>query len=79
MNGKVYNVLKFIAQVALPAATALFVALASIWNWPYKEAIAGTLAAIDTFLGAILMIDSNNYFKNKKIIDVNKDEGEGND
>ena len=82
MNGKLYDILKFIAQIVLPAVTTLWVTIATIWGWPYVEAVAGTLAAIDTFLGAVLMIDSNNYFKTRHIVDipkditVNNDEGE---
>ena len=83
MQGKLYDALKFIAQIVLPAVITLWVTVATIWGLPYVEAIAGTLAAIDAFLGAVLMIDSNNYFKTRKIIEVyedktvDNDEGEG--
>lgn len=63
MSNKVYDILKFIAQILLPALATLYFALASIWNLPYGEEIVGTITAVDTFLGAILMINSNKYNK----------------
>ena len=63
MNNKVYDVLKWIALVCLPALTALWLTLANIWGWPYAEAIGATMAAITTFLGAILGISSISYAK----------------
>ena len=66
MSNKVYDILKFIAQIVLPAVGTLYFALASIWGLPYGEQIVGTITAIDTFLGAILGISSNNYMKKTK-------------
>ena len=63
MNNKVYDVLKLIALVVLPALTALWLTLANIWGWPYAEAIGATMAAITTFLGAILGVSSISYAK----------------
>lgn len=66
MSNKTYDILKYIAQIVLPALATLYFALASIWNLPYGEQIVGTITAIDTFLGAILMISSKNYNSKKK-------------
>lgn len=63
MNNKVYDILKWIALVALPAVTTLWLALASIWGFPYAEAIGATLAAITAFLGTLLGISSVQYAK----------------
>lgn len=63
MSNKVYNVLKFIAQIVLPALATLYVTIASLWRLPFPEEISGTIMAIDTFLGAVLMISSSNYNK----------------
>ena len=61
MSNKVYDVLKYIAQIVLPAIATLYFALAGIWNFPYGEEVVGTITAIDTFLGVILGISSANY------------------
>ena len=63
MNNKVYDVLKWIALVGLPALTALWLTLANIWGFPYAEAVGATMAAVTTFLGAVLGISSIQYQK----------------
>ncbi len=63
MSNKVYDVLKYIAQIVLPAVGTFYFALAGIWGFPFGEEIVGTITALDTFLGAILMISSANYNK----------------
>ena len=63
MNNKTYDVLKYIAQVVLPALGTLYFALASIWGLPFSEEIVGTITAIDAFLGVLLKISSDNYYK----------------
>lgn len=64
MSNKVYDVLKWIAQYILPALGTLYFALAGIWGFPYGEQIVGTITAIDTFLGVVLGLSSNTYYKN---------------
>lgn len=61
MSNKLYDILKFIAQIILPALGTLYFALASIWGLPYAEQIVGTITAIDTFLGAVLKISTVRY------------------
>lgn len=66
MTNKTYDVLKFIAQIVLPALGTLYAALAPLWNLPYSEQIVGTIVAIDAFLGALLGLSSANYYKKGK-------------
>ena len=63
MNNKVYDILKWIALILLPALGTLYFALANIWGFPYAEQIVGTITAIDTFLGVLLGISNNSYKK----------------
>lgn len=63
MSDKMYDILKWIAQILLPALGTLYFALAAIWGFPYAEQIVGTITAIDTFLGVILGISSSQYKK----------------
>ena len=65
MTNKTYDVLKWIAQIALPAIGTLYAALAGIWGFPYGEQIVGTILAVDTFLGAVLQISTAQYNKTK--------------
>lgn len=63
MENKTYDVLKWIAQVLLPAAGTLYFALAGIWGLPFGEEVVGTITAVDAFLGAILMLSTSQYNK----------------
>lgn len=72
MNNKTYDILKYIACIVLPALATLILTVFKIWGIPYGEAIAGTITAIDTFLGAILQVSSVKYKKVKEQEEKNK-------
>lgn len=61
MSNKVYDVLKYIALILLPALGTLYFALAKIWGFPYAAEVVGTISAVDAFLGALLKISTDNY------------------
>lgn len=63
MSGKLYDVLKYICQIALPAIGTLYFALAGIWGFPYGEQVVGTITAVDTCLGVLLKLSSDQYYK----------------
>ena len=69
-NSKVYDVLKWIVLVCLPALTTLWLTIGAIWSLPYTEPIGATLGAITVFLGALLGISSIQY---KRLESENKD------
>lgn len=66
LSNKVYDVLKWIAQIVLPALGALYFGLSSIWGLPYGEEVVGTIAVVDTFLGALLGISTAQYNKTQQ-------------
>lgn len=66
MSNKTYDILKYVAQIVLPAIATLYFALAQIWSLPYGEQIVGTITAIDAFLGALLGISTMKYNKEDK-------------
>lgn len=63
LNDRVYDWLKWIVMVAIPALTVAYVALSGIWGWPYADEIAKTSAAVCTLLGALLGISTAQYNK----------------
>ena len=65
LKKETYDVLKWIAQILLPAAATLYVAVSGIWGFPYAKEVAGTISAVDLFIGALLGISSMNYYKEK--------------
>ena len=63
MSDKIYDILKWVALIFIPALGTLYFAISAIWGLPYGEQIVGTLTAVDTFLGALLGISTYQYNK----------------
>ena len=60
---KVFDVLKWICIIGLPAIATLWYTLGKIWGFPYLVEIESTIVAINAFLGAILGISTIGYNK----------------
>lgn len=64
LSNKVYDVLKWIVLVVMPAISVLLVALTKAWKWDIPiDAIVVTFASIETFLGSLIGISTNTYNK----------------
>lgn len=63
ISNKLYDILKWLVIIVLPAAGTLYAALSTVWGWTYSEEIVTTITAVDTFLGAVLCISSATYNK----------------
>lgn len=61
LSNEMYDTIKWITTIFMPAVTVLYVALADIWHLPYPTQVAGTLTALVIFLGALLQISSLEY------------------
>lgn len=66
LNDKIYDVLKWVALIVLPAIATLYTALAGIWGLPFAEEIPATITAIDLFIGALLGVSTAQYNKEDK-------------
>ena len=64
-SDRVYDVLKWLVLIVLPALGVLYAALAGLWGWPYVKEVCGTLAAVETFLGALIGVSTASYRKDK--------------
>lgn len=71
LSNKIYDILKWIAQLLLPAIGTLYFAIANIWGLPYGEQVVGTITAVDAFLGVLLGISSAQY---NALLSKNSDE-----
>ena len=60
LQNNTYDKLKLVALLLIPLITFLS-AVGDIWSIPYCTQITATLAALDTLLGALLKISSDNY------------------
>lgn len=63
MTNKKYNILKYCATIVMPAFTTFSTAMLTIWDVPYGEAISASIAALNTFIGAIVVKASKDYNK----------------
>lgn len=62
-KNKIYDILKNISLIILPAVATFYGSLGKIWNFPNTEQVVLTITALDTFLGALLGISNMNYKK----------------
>ena len=65
MSDKVYDILKWVVMIVLPACSALYASLAPVWGWGNVEQITVTLSAIQLFLGSLIGISTSNVKKTK--------------
>ena len=63
---KIYDILKYISQVFLPALTVFVGVVLKCFNVEYTDIVITIMTAFDAFLGSVLMISSNNYNKTKE-------------
>ncbi len=54
----IYDTIKYIVTIILPAVSVLYVGLAGIWGWPYADEVSRTIAVVYTFLCAVMGISS---------------------
>ena len=66
LKNEVYDVLKWVVMIVIPALTTAYVGLAAIWGFPYADEVAKTSAVICTLLGALLGISTAQYNKEQK-------------
>lgn len=66
MSNKLYDVLKWVALVALDAIGLLYQEIANIWGLPYGDAIFKTCVAVSVFLGALIGVSSAQYNSKNK-------------
>lgn len=66
MSNKVYDVLKWITLVFLPALTTLTGAILTTFNVGCTDVVLTIMTAVTTFMGAVLGISNINYNKNKE-------------
>lgn len=65
MNNTVYDILKWVALIAMPAFAILYESLAATWGLPFGEQISETITALDLFLGVVLGVSNATYNSGK--------------
>jgi hypothetical protein len=62
LSDSAYNVVKKSATIVFPALSALYIAVAQIWNFDHVDQVVGTLAAINTFFGVLIQLSKKSYY-----------------
>lgn len=73
ISNKVYDVLKWICLVCIPAFSTFLFSLSCIFHWDWGEIAVGVLTAVDTFLGALIGVSTVQYNKGQKDEDSKAD------
>ena len=76
LNNKVYDVLKWLTIIFLPALAKLIEDVFALWGIPYGAKIGSTIIYVEIFLGSIIAVSTISYnAKMKKIEnDLSEDE-----
>lgn len=61
LDNRVYDILKWLVMIAIPALTTAYVGLAGVWGWPCADDVAKTAAVVCTLLGSLLGISTAEY------------------
>lgn len=78
INSKLFDVLKWVVMICIPACTTAFVGLDSVFNWGYGEIVAKVSAIVCTLLGTLLGLSSITYYKDGKLQPPDEGDEEGN-
>lgn len=70
LSNGLYDKIKFVALILLPAVGTLYFGVAGIWNLPAAEQVVGTIVAVDTFLGVLLGFSTSKYKEDKYAGDI---------
>lgn len=63
LSNKVYDILKWVVIIAIPALSTAYVGLAAIWGWPFADEVAKTASVVCVLLGALLGVSTAQYNK----------------
>lgn len=75
LSNKLYDALKWVTMILLPALATLYLTLGKIWGFPLVEQVTATITALTVFLGAVLQISNHNYKTTETESDA-EDDGE---
>lgn len=81
LSSKIYDTLKWVTQILLPAAGTLYFTLSGIWGLPAGQQVVGSITAVVLFLGLVLNVNSKLYYNSDArfsgTIDVHPDDARG--
>lgn len=63
LSNKTYDILKWICLIVLPALSAFYSVIASIWKLPFANEVVLTIDAIGVLAGTIIGVSTAQYNK----------------
>lgn len=70
ISNKAYDILKWVALIALDAIGVCYKTLATIWGWPFGDEVLNTCAALSLLIGSLIGVSTAQY--NKRTADDNE-------
>lgn len=64
---KLYDILKWVAWLAVPSLATLLGTVGSVWGWPHTTAIVTTVTAIGVFIGGLIGVSAATGKPNQQI------------
>lgn len=66
LSDKAYDILKWVALVAIPATEAFWLTVGKVWGFPYLTEIGTTIAALGLFIATLIGVSAVNIKKEKE-------------
>jgi hypothetical protein len=66
LSDRLYNVLKWLVLVCIPALTTAYVGFDAIFKWGYADTVAKVSAIVCTLIGSLIGISTAEYNRAKK-------------
>ena len=72
-TSRTYDILKYVALIALPAIQVFWLTIGKIWDIEYTVEIGATIGAVALLLGTLLGVSTKNYLADKVQDNFNAD------
>lgn len=69
LNDKLYNILKWVALIALDAIGVAYKGIAEVWALPYGTEIMTTCSILSVFIGTLIGVSTYKYHKEQEILE----------
>ena len=73
LDNRTYDILKYVALIALPAIQVFWLTIGKIWNLDYTVEIGATIGAVALLLGTLLGVSTKNYYEEEQTQMFNED------
>lgn len=68
LTNKSYDFLNALVRIILPALGTFYFTLSQIWGMPYATEVVGTIAAMATFFGLVILLARNGWQVDEELI-----------